>query len=318
MVIALAMQRRWRDAAVAAAVAMACLLPWQLFSARHANELPAPLLGAYDSYTAWWLRGLHEMGWGMVPRTLARTLPEAGEMFAALFSPLRGFAAHTATLVALGVLAVAGIASSWRRLPVTILFLGAYLAIIAVWPSQPGRFIWGVWPLLLILFAVGARAALASEVRWRVAVKAVVLVSFCWVSVGYTLYEVRAIRGRWWSSIPRAAANHITFAVGWTRANTDPGDIVSTEDEGPVFLYTGRRTVPVRNFTAEQYLRTPTPEEDARDGLMPLVVAYPARVVLVSTTQAHKAARYLATQPNPRLVLRGEYPAGAAYTVLPR
>ena len=317
MFLALGAQRRWRDAAVVSGCALLCLVPWQLYMAAHGRSLPAPLLGGYDSYAAWWIRGLHEFGWSMLPLTLARTIPEAAQMFAALFSPVRT-GGTPVTLLALVVLVGAGIATWWKRIPVTILFLGGYLTIIAVWPFQPSRFIWGVWPLILMLIVLGARAAVLGDVRWPRAIRVLVLASCCWVAVGYSRYEVRAVRGRWWSTIPREATGHITFAVGWTRANTAPGDIVSTEDEGPVFLYTGRRTIPVRTFTVNQYLGDPTAEHEARVGLVPLLAAYPARTVLVSTWRARDAARYLAAQPAPRLAAKGEYADGAAYIVLPQ
>ena len=316
MIVVLGAQRRWRDAAVVSACAILCLLPWQLFTARHGHSLPAPLLGGYDSYSAWWVRGFHEYGWSMLPTTLSRTIPQAAQMFAALFSPLRTGAAPV-TLLALAVLTGAGIAGWWKRMPVTILFLGGYLAIVAVWPFQPSRFIWGVWPLVLVLLVLGAHAAVVDAPHWHRAVRVLVLASCCWAGVGYASYEVRGIRGRWWSSIPRAAVDHITFAVAWTRANTAPGDIVSTEDEGSVFLYTGRRTIPVRTFTVDQYLGDPTPEQEARTGLVPLLAAYPARAVLVSTQPSRAAAQFLAGGPAPRLVAQGEYPGGAAYIVLP-
>ena len=316
MVIALGVQRRWRDVAVVSTCAILCLLPWQLFTARHGRSLPAPLLGGYDSYAAWWMRGLHEHGWSMLPMTLSRTIPEAARMFAALFSPIRAAGAPV-TIFALAALLAAGIVGRWKRIPVTILFLGGYLAIIAVWPFQPSRFIWGVWPLILVLLVLGAHAAVVGAPHWHRAVRVLVLASCCWAGVGYASYEVRGIRGRWWSSIPRAAVDHITFAVAWTRANTASGDIVSTEDEGSVFLYTGRRTIPVRTFTVDQYLGDPTPEQEARTGLVPLLAAYPARAVLVSTQPSRAAAQFLAGGPDPRLVAQGEYPGGAAYIVLP-
>ncbi len=315
MVITLGAQRRWRDAGVLSACAVLCLLPWQLFTARHGHVLPAPLLGGYDSYTAWWIRGLHEYGWSMVPMTLSRTIPEAGQMFAALFSPVRA-GATPVTLCALAVLVATAVAAWWRRIPVTILFLSGYLTIVAVWPFQPSRFIWGVWPLILMLLAFAAHAAITGGARWHRGVRVLVFASVCWVSIGYAMYEVRAARGRWWSSIPRAAVDHIAFAVGWTRANTAPTDIISTEDEGPVFLYTGRRTIPVRTFTVDQYLANPSPEQEARAGLVPLLAAYPARAVLVSTRLARDVAQYLAAGPGPRLLDQGAYAGGSAYLVI--
>jgi hypothetical protein len=156
---------------------------------------------------------------------------------------------------------------------------------VAVWPSRPSRFIRGVRPLILVLLVPGAHAAVIDGARWH-----------------------RAIRV--------LAPASCSFAVGWTRASTAPDDIVSTEDEGPVFLYTGRRTIPVRTFPVDQYPGSPTPEQ-ARAGLVLLPATHPARAVLVSTRLARDAARYLAGSPAPRLAARGEYAGGAACIVLP-
>lgn len=318
MVITLGVQRRWRDAAVVASCAMLVLLPWQIFSARHAGVLPTPLLGGYDSYTAWWLRGLRSVGWNMIPRTLARTVPEVGGMFGILFSPARGSLGHAAALLALGALAAAGVVAAWRRIPVTLLFIAGYLTIVAVWPFQPGRFVWGIWPLLLTLLALGGRAVFAEGARWHPGIRIVLLASLCWVGVGNATYEARAIRNRWWSSIPRSATDHIAFAVNWTRANTALDDIVATEDEGPVFLYTGRRTIPVHAFTVMQYLGDTTVDAHAKEGLIPLLRKYPARAVIVYTKAGRLIGNHLSAPPDPLLAPRGEYPGGSAYSVLHR
>jgi hypothetical protein len=108
---------------------------------------------------------------------------------------------------------------------------------------------------------------------------------------------------------------HIQFAVGWTRANTAPDDVIATEDEGPVYLYTGRRTLPVRAFTVAQYLEHESPEKIAGEGLVPLLGIYPLRAVLTYTRDADAAARYLATPPNTRLIPASSFPDGTAYVV---
>ncbi|HEX7977752.1 MAG TPA: hypothetical protein VF461_04075 [Gemmatimonadaceae bacterium] len=318
MLLVLGWKRRWRLAALLAAGAMTCLLPWQLWIARHSEITSAPLAGAYDSYTGWWIRGIHAMGWAMVPRTLSRTVPETLQMFAIVFSPSRAPAAHTVTLLLLGALAVAGVAVAARRAPVTLLFMAGYLGIVAVWPYQPGRFVWGIWPLLLALPFVAALRVGASTNAWRRPVSIGAAAAFCWLVAGYASYEWRGIRGRWWESIPRSGVGHIQFAVGWTRANTAPTDIVSTEDEGPVYLYTGRRTLPVRAFTVANYLEDESAEKMAANGLEPLLATYPIRAVLTSTRGADAIARLLAESPSPRLIPAGTFPGGAAYTVVRR
>jgi hypothetical protein len=318
VVIALALRSRWRDAAVVAGAAVVCLLPWQLWSAAHSGRLPAPLLGNYDSYVAWWVRGLRVAGPAMIPDTLAKTVPETLDMLAVLFSPLRGTIAHGATLTALGALAAMGAWSMRRRMPVTLLFVAGYLAIVLVWPFNPSRFVWGIWPLLLLLVLAGAHAA-ATEGRWLARpVRVALVASFAWVVVGYGAYELRGVRGSWWSSIARANARRIAPAVQWTLANTAPADVLAAEDEGAIYLYTGRSAVPVFSFTTAQYLHDHSAAENATEGLGPILAAYPVRTVVVGSRKTVDAADFLVNSSTPRLALRAEFAAGVAYTVLPK
>jgi hypothetical protein len=307
-------RRRWRDAVLLIAAAFACLLPWQLWMARHGGTLPSPLLGMYDSYASWWLRGLHTIGLSMIPETVAKTTSETSTMLAVLFSPMRGAAAHAVTLVALALLAVAACVATWRRMPVTLLFLAGYLAIVLVWPFQTARFVWTVWPLLLALVGIGGWTALGRP-AWRAPLRVALAAAFVWVAVGYSAYETRGIRGRWWSSIPRANTPRIAAAVRWVAANTAPDELVATDYEGAVYLYTGRQALPIITLTPAQYLRDYSPRENATEGLQPVLDAYPVRTVVAGAGKAYEAARYLATQSPPRLHLREQVEGGGIFTV---
>jgi hypothetical protein len=315
--LVLGARRRWRDAGIVAGVALLCLVPWQWWSARHAAELPAPMLGAYGPYTSWWVRGLAEMGPSMIPRTLERTVPEVASMLAVLFSPWRGDAARVATLLAFGALAAAGVAAYWRRLPVTLLFLGGYLAIVLVWPFAPTRFVWCVWPLVLLLPALGLQAAV-GRAAWPRAARAGLVLAFAWLAAGYAAYELRAVRGAWWSSIARANTRALDPLARWILANTSPDQIIATDDEEAVFLYTGRRTVSIISFTTRHYLAEHEPVQDAREGLAPILDAYPVSLVVVRSTQSYATAAALTGGPTPRLKLREHFAGGAAFTVLPK
>lgn len=316
-VIVLASRRRWRDAAIIAGTAFLCLLPWQIWCARHGGTMPAPLLGNYDSYAGWWLRGYRTLGPRMIPETVSRTSSELAEMFAALLTPLRAFGAHGVTWTALGVLLGAGAWTAARRAPITLLFSAGYLAITLVWPFAPSRFIWGVWPLLLALLGMGAWTALlrSSGAHAR---RAAVMLSCGWLLAGYAAYEWRAARGAWWGSVARAATPRIEPAIRWTLAHTSMHDVVASEDEGALFLYTGRQAVPLFSFTSEHYLRARTTAQEVREGLEPMLAAYPVRVVIVGSDQAFEAASLLVNRASPRLARLDEFPGGIAYTVLPR
>lgn len=315
--VVLGLRRRWRDAAVLTAVAVLCVLPWQWWSAHHAGDLPAPLLGAYGPYTSWWVRGLRDMGPAMVPRTLTKTVPELTSMLAALFSPLRTAPAPLATLLAFGALGTAAIFAYWRRLPVTLLFLGGYVAIVAIWPFAPTRFVWGIWPLVLLLPALGMHAALCRR-EWPRLSRGLLVVAFAWLAAGYGAYELRAARGSWWSSIARANTRRIDATTRWILAHSTPEQVIATDDEEAVFLYTGRRTVPIISFTAMHYLEAHEPARNAAEGLAPVLAQYPVDLVVVGSAQSFAVARFLADQPAPSIALREMFAGGAAFTVLPK
>jgi hypothetical protein len=315
--VVLGARRRWRDAGIIIGMALLCIMPWQLWSARHGADLPTPLLGAYGPYTSWWVRGLAEMGPSMIPRTLERTVPEVASMLAALFSPWRGSAAHAATLLAFGALVVAGVMAFWRRLPITLLFLGGYVGIVLIWPFAPTRFIWCVWPLVLLLPALGMHAAI-NRSTWPRFARAGLMLAFVWLAAGYGAYELRGVRGTWWSSIARANTKALDPLARWILANTTPDQIIATDDEEAVFLYTGRRTVSIIAFTTRHYLAGHEPRQDARDGLEPILDAYPVSVVVVGSAQTYAAAAALTVGPAPRLKLREQFAGGAAFTILPK
>jgi hypothetical protein len=274
------------------------------------------------------LHGLKVMGAGMAPATLAMTVPETKGMFA-IFSPVGGKVGHAVTLAALAALAVTGVLARWRRVPVTLLFIGGYLTIVLLWPFPPTRFIWGVWPLLLLIFIAGANVAV-NAVRTAAVAAAnlggvfgrpawlVVSGAFVWIAIGYGLYEVRGARGAWWSSLSRANTPRIVASAKWIVANTAPDDLIAAEDEGAVYLYTGRRTVPLLSFSTAQYLYLHSAKENVAEGLDPILAAYPVRTVIVGTQTTVEAADYLVNTRPPRLAVRAVFPGGIAYTTLKR
>jgi len=313
----LVLRRRWREALLLTGAAVITLLPWQLWTAHHGGQLPAPLLGMYDSYAAWWLRGVREMGPSMIGQTLRKTTAETSLMLSILFSPVRTDAGRSATLAALAALATAGAIAMRRRMPVTLLFIAGYLFIVLIWPFQTARFVWAVWPLLLAVVVAGGWAAI-SQRGWRLPVRVVLAAALLWVGVGYGAYELRGFRGSWWSSLGRANAPRMATTIRWIATNTAPDEIVATEYEGAVWLYTGRQALPIIPLTPAQYLRDYSAKENAREGLEPLLDAYPVRTVVVGTGNAYDAATLLSSERPNRLQLRERFAGGAAFTVTSR
>jgi hypothetical protein len=315
--LVLLLRRRWREATLLTGAAVVTLLPWQLWTARHGGQLPAPLLGMYDSYAAWWIRGLRELGPSMIGRTVRKTTRETSVMLSVLFSPLRTDVGRSATLAALAALAAAGAITMRRRMPVTLLFLAGYLFIVLIWPFQTARFVWAVWPLLLAVVAAGGWAAVTQR-RWRLSVRVVLAVALAWIVVGYGAYELRGIRGAWWSSLGRANAPRMATTVRWVATHTAPDEIVATEYEGAVWLYTGRQALPIIPLTPAQYLRDYSAKETAHEGLGVLLDKYPVKSVVVGTGNAYDATMFLSSERPNRLQLRERFAGGAAFTVTPR
>jgi hypothetical protein len=313
--LALALRRRWRDCTLLAGAAIVALVPWQLWMMRHADALPASMLGMYGSYATWWLRGLREMGPAMIGATLAKTIPEIYVMFAQLFSPMRGALPYAATFGLLALLAIVGSVASWRRIPVTLAFLASYLGIVLVWPFPTARFVWTVWPLLLALVVLGARAAV-QRIEWPAWRRAGLGLAFTWVVVGYAVFEVRGVRGALWSSVARANTAAIAPTVRWVAANTAPGEIVAADNESAVYLYANRQALPIGSLTPQQYLTGYSAGVNAVEGLRPILETYGVRTVVVGSKRSFDAAQYLVSDPRPRLALRDSFPGGAAFTVL--
>jgi hypothetical protein len=320
MILVLGFKRRWRDAAMVTLATLVTMLPWQLLIATHTGVLPGPLRGDYESASSWLMRGVHLRGADMLISTVRTIVPEAIGMFAVLFSPMRGQLAHAVTLVAIAALIAAAVIALRSRVPVTLLFLAGYLAIVAIWPFAPSRFLWAIWPMFLLLFAAGANRAWRriGELRRASLVPVAVLASFAWVVVGYSAYELRGLRGHWWSSVSRSNAGRIAAEVTWVGANTSASELVSSEDEGAVFLYTGRRAVPSGSLAPDAYLRDVPAAERVRDGLAPILAAYPVNVVVAGSRRTAEAADLLVSS-TPALLQRGvDFPGGVAYRVSAR
>lgn len=309
--LVLLMRRRFRDAVLCGAAAIITILPWQLWASAHAHVVIPALRGDYESYGAWLVEGLRAAGPGLLLHTVARTSAELSRMVATLGALSMPAAVGDAALLTLAVLSAVGLWPFWRRAPVTVLFLVLYLAIVLAWPFAPTRFIWGLWPLFLLAPMLGTREIL----HWRPSTalakssRALLLACALLAVVGYGRYSARGYRGRWWGSIARTNAASIRPLVLWARTHTRPGDILAVEGESSVYLYAHRQTVPVQTFTAVQYFRPRTPEENAAV-MRDVMRAYPVNAVVLWSQTTKAAAQVLATSRPPELVVRDTFPGG--------
>lgn len=203
LLLFLLLHRRNRDAAWVLGGALILLAPWQLWTALHAHDAPTSIAGGYGSYTGWLVDAYRTGG---VPFALAvlrenvRGLAIPLTLFGLVDAP--PWAQLAAGLPLLALLA-AGLRVLWGRAPVTVLMLPPYLVLLLVWPFPLDRFLWPLWPLLLVAGVLGAQslgwsAGRSNGVRWPVRVGACAFVGL------FLVWHVRTWPSRSWSNVASA------------------------------------------------------------------------------------------------------------------
>ena len=310
--VLVAMTRRQPRSAVRAIVAAAVVvLPWQLWTALATPRVPAPLAGAYGSYLGWFVDGLRQGGMPFVLATIRLNVMELWLLLQDRVVPANSAPARTLATAILLVLVLAGGWALARRAAVTSWFLALYLAIVVVWPYTPWRFLWAVWPLVLLVAAVGAwRFWIAARSRvWR----ATVLACIALPVFGMARTESSSFATRSWSTPALRAGAQIAPLIAWVGRNTRPTDVVLSEGEQVVSLFTGRRAAPTAPFTALEYV-TPRSLSASTEDLRDMLALVPARFVLPLAPVQLQAARALAAS-GPTLREIAPLPGGAVFEV---
>ena len=289
-----ALRREWRRAAFVLAGAVVVLAPWQLWVAMHASDLPLALHGSYGSYLGWFADGVKDGGLSLIVRTVSHNVAEIAALVGDRFAPWApGFWRVPAVLIAVGC-AILGAVRLHRRIPITIGFTCLYFLVTLLWPYAPWRFVWGVWPLVLLLVVDGA-VAIAS---WKPAalpsvVRLVPLGAVAALAIGAAGAELTAYRTHAWSSPMREATRRIAPEIRWIAANARPHETVLADAEPLVYLWTQRRAVPPVAFTATEYIRPRMLAADTA-ALSELVRLSAARYVVTMVPTTIAAARALA------------------------
>ena len=294
VVLSYVARRRYREAAACAAATLIGVAPWMLWVATHNDALPPLVRGAYGSYTAWLAAGWQSWGVHLLVVTVPDNVATIGMTVVRSIVPRGSAIADTLAGGAFALLTALGLGVAWRRMRVTTLFVAGYLAIVLVWPFSPLRFVWGIWPLVMLFPAAGLAAAWQSSLvrRYRTA-RAGVGALAAVVLLGIVGFNVQGYANAWWSSNARFHARRVLPQLAWVAKATSPNDIVASDAEAAVYLYTGRRTVPVTTFTAGEYVRERTLPEEM--GVMTsLLEHYQPRYVLVTSTKLVEATARLA------------------------
>lgn len=264
MVLAVWRRYGFKAVAVAGAGTMVAVLPWALFVAAGSGTVPDVLIPRYGSYLQLYLANLS----GSAGNALGIIATNVGAILQTLGGKVvPQLEALGASVVGGVLLVIAALGSRvlWHRAPATAAYPWIYLAVVSFWSFPPFRFVFVLFPVLLILACAGVGEAVgngrrsgaaeppdlfpgAARVRpgWRMGTLA--LLAAVLANMAYR--EMRAVAVRVWdgSALERSAAS--AEVVRWAMEDAPaPGAVIAYELEPLLALYTGRTTVP-NNYEA--------------------------------------------------------------------
>ena len=312
--LVLLLRRRWRSAAILVASALLFLVPWQLWISAYQAEMPGPFVGKFGAYGPWLSDGYRAGGLPFAMAVLAKNADELFGFLGYMSLPVAPVWPRYISLGTIIALTLVGAASVWRRIPITLVFLTGYGAVILAWPFEPTRFLLVWWPVLAGLWMAGVRRVWT----WRPArlplqvVRAAGLAATLLIAAGYATYNARGVRDKWWVNIQSDAGTRAKPIAEWVARATRPEDVVISDHDLIVYLYTGRRAVPTATFTALGHITPLTPAQDA-EVLRGMVAQLGPRWYIASSKQSIDAAAILAAQQPPLLRYAGSIATARVY-----
>jgi hypothetical protein len=313
-IVVLAARRHFRAALILGATAALFIVPWQLWIAAHGESIAPVLMGKYGDYGRWLSDGYSAGGLPFLWSVVARNLQGLEGMLGYMLMPTRIEWARPLAFLTVVACSIVGAGSLVRRIPVTVMFFVVYVATILVWPFDANRFLWAVWPLVVIT----VWQCMQLVLQWKVerslprSLRAVALALLVAPLAGFVVYNARAYRGKWWASIQAEAGQQAKPIVEWVARNTNMTDVIATERDLMVHLYTGRRATPVSTFLPIQRLRPLSSDEDL-EALLSILVTYEPRYVIVGAQQSVASAEALAAATPPELRHVGDLPQARIY-----
>lgn len=314
LVVLLAMRHHWRHALACVAGMALVLAPWELWQLAHRTVFAGTLRGSYGGYGAWLMDGLRH-GVPFVAGTVVANGREIGALFADRFSLADGHVARSIAACLGTVVVLAGAVRMRRRAPVIVLFAAIYYLIILLWPFTPWRFVFALWPVVVL--SLGECARWAFELRPRRATLSMIPgAALLVLAAGIVRNERRAYAQRAWRTPGNQATTQIAPLVRWVAANTTPRDVIAADAEQIVYLFTGRRAVPLAPFTAAEYLSARSVRQNAAS-LERLLASQPVTVVATISPNLYASASQVARSDSgtARLVAIATLPGGGVFRV---
>ena len=276
-----------------------------MWTAAHAHDVPDALQGAYGPYADWVVQAMRRDGLSLVTTTLIQNARQMLDFIVSTICPVNNDWLRLIAACVFVVSLAVGARRVWRLAPVTSLFLAFYVALILFWPVPPARYIWGVWPVLLIVPGL----AIAEAITWRPtrmpfqAVRFALLGCFAAATLGYVAYNVDGYRRQQWRNIPVDGGMMLRPVVLSVRAHVAANEAVAVTAEAAVYLYTGRASVPIYSLAVDPFFKAPSVQEQA-NAMRAILSAYPVNVVLASTPLQRAAMRSLQLQGEHEFTVR--------------
>jgi hypothetical protein len=271
-----------RAAAIALLGAMALLAPWIIWSGDHASDLPAILQGSYGSYIGWYLTSLSVEGIGLAGRIAGQNVSALLRPFGVLLGAPGPAWLNWIVLPAGAITLLFGVRAFIRISALLAATLSAYLLIVIVWPYPPDRFLWGIWPIVTAILALGLVELVRRRGtrRWANWSLTGLLLTTGVGAGGYLWRQSIGVSHRAWEGPQQASAQSMEPAVRWVRAHAPPGAVIATVDDPLLYLYSGHQAVPVLAWSAAEHVR-PQNVDTAEANLARILADYrPALVVL--------------------------------------
>jgi hypothetical protein len=134
--------------------------------------------------------------------------------------------------------------------------------------------------------------------RWRPQalplgiVRACAMVLAVAIIAGFATYNYRGYRNQWWASVQRDVGQRAKPIAEWVATSTDSTDVLMTDDDLIVYLYTGRRGMPTSSFLPTDLLRPPTDAENIA-AVRTMIATYSPRYYITTSAPGQRAAEAL-------------------------
>ena len=306
--------RRHAVAAMAVALGSALfLVPWQLWVSAHQGEVAPILVGKYGAYGPWMMEGYRQGGMAFARDVVVQNLAGMGNSLSYVLMPVQQSWPRILALIAIVPVVIAGLVILVRRAPVLAGFFVLYLGVIIVWPFHPHRFLIAMWPMLVLVVAAAAQWLWSATANRSMRFARVAgLAAIAYLVAGHAAYNWEGYARHTWEDLQKQAGESAKPLVEWVARYTKPDDVLSTEHDAVVYLYTGRKGVPTTTFLARQHV-APFTEDEVVHWVGTMITTYQPRYFVTGWKPHLKAADTLAARTPPMLRQLGSIPNHVVY-----